>query len=145
MKKNEADQLFDPNKMTKETSIFLQKRQLNDLIDSRVSYQDKEENIKMVNKTEGKLKKNIFVKKEKEEIVFKVFKNKYTEQPEEDGDIYGPIDYKNCDTPDKMLGQIRYLTGFDWCNKDIIDQFLHTVEAIHIGKTGDLLFKSGGR
>ena len=82
---------------------------------------------------------------EKEEIVFKVFKNKYTEQPEEDGDIYGPIDYKNCDTPDKMLGQIRYLTGFDWCNKDIIDQFLHTVEAIHIGKTGDLLFKSGGR
>ena len=43
MKKNEADQLFDPNKMTKETSIFLQKRQLNDLIDSRVSYQDKEE------------------------------------------------------------------------------------------------------
>ena len=145
MKKNEADQLFDPNKMTKETSIFLQKRQLNDLIDSRVSYQDNPENFKMVNKTEGKLKKNIFVKKEKEEIVFKVFKDKHTEEPIEDGDIYGPINYKSCNTADKMLGQIRYLTGFDWCNKDIIDQFLHTVEAIHIGKTGDLLFKSEGR
>ena len=55
------------------------------------------------------------------------------------------INYKSCNTADKMLGQIRYLTGFDWCNKDIIDQFLHTVEAIHIGKTGDLLFKSEGR
>ena len=44
-----------------------------------------------------------------------------------------------------MLGQIRYLVGFDWCTKDIIEQFILMAESFHIGHTGQLLFKGEGR
>ena len=145
MKENEADKWIQERKYTKETLAFFNKRTMNDLIDGRVSYYDKEENIEMISKKKGKLKKNVFTQKKEESVIFKVFKDKYTDEPKEDGDIYGPIDYKDCNTCDKMLGQIRYLTGFDWCTGEIIDQFLHTVEAIHVGHTGELLFKSEGR
>ena len=91
------------------------------------------------------MKKNVFVHKDEDNISFKVFKDKYTEEPEGDGDIYGPIDYIACNNPDKMLGQIRYLTGFDWCTRDIIEQFILMVESFHIGHTGKLLFKGEGR
>jgi hypothetical protein len=145
MKRVEADKLFNEDKITKETTSFFYKRNLNDLIDGRVSYQHKEKNLQMMNEEKGKLKKNVFVHKEEKGVSFKVFKDKYTDEPKEDGDIYGPIDYENCNTPDKMLGQIRYLTGFEWCSGEIIDQFMHMVEAVHVGITGELLFKSEGR
>jgi len=145
MKSHEADEWVKPHKLTEETIAFFKKRTMNDLIDGRVSYYEKEKNIEMVDKKRGKLKKNVFVQKKGENVFFKVFKDKYTEEPKKDGDIYGLIDYKNCNTSDKVLGQIRYLIGFDWCTSEIIDQFLHTVEAIHVTRTGELLFKSEGR
>ena len=145
MKDHEADKWAQEDKYTKETLDFLHRRKMNDLIDGRVSYYDKEKNIEMISKKKGKLKKNVFAQKKEESVFFKVFKDKYIDEPEEDGDIYGSIDYKDCNTCDKMLGQFRYLTGFDWCTGEIIDQFLHTVEAIHIAHTGELLSKSEGR
>ena len=146
MDRKKVEELIDHEKMTDETLTFLNKRKLNDMVDGRVSYHEKKENFKMRNKYEGKLKKNVFVHcDDKDRVSFKVFKDKYTEEPKEDGDIYGKIYYKHCNDPDKMLGQIRYLVGFDWCNKDIIEQFIHSVETFHIGYTGKLLFKGEGR
>ncbi len=145
MKRSEADELFNEDQITKETTSFLAKRKMNDLIDGRVSYHQNPDNFVMVNKNRGKMKKNVFVHKDEDNISFKVFKDKYTEEPEGDGDIYGPIDYIACNNPDKMLGQIRYLTGFDWCTRDIIEQFILMVESFHIGHTGKLLFKGEGR
>tara|TARA_R110000782_G_scaffold11449_1_gene34797 strand:+ start:42 stop:479 length:438 start_codon:yes stop_codon:yes gene_type:complete len=145
MKKNEADELFNEDKITKETESFLNKRKMNDLIDGRLSYQDNPENFKMISEDAGKMKKNVFVHKGEGGVSFKVFKDKHTEEPVEDGDIYGPINYKSCNTADKMLGQIRYLVGFDWCTAEIIDQFILMVESFHIGHTGELLFKGEGR
>ena len=144
MNKNKVDELFNEDKITKETESFLNKRKMNDLIDGRLSYQDNPENFKMISEGVGKMKKNVFVHKGEEGVSFKIFKKKYTEEPKEDGDIYGPIAYKSCNTADKMLGQIRYLVGFDWCNAEIIDQFILLVEAFHIGHTGELLFKGEG-
>ena len=145
MKRAEADELFNEEKITKETTSFFYKRKMNDLIDGRVSYQDKLENFEMIDAERGKMKKNVFVHKGEKGVSFKVFKDKYTEEPKEDGDIYGPIDYENCNTADKMLGQIRYLVGFDWCTKDIIEQFILMAESFHIGHTGQLLIKGEGR
>ena len=45
MKRAEADELFNEEKITEETTSFFHKRKLNDLIDGRVSYQDKLENV----------------------------------------------------------------------------------------------------
>ena len=145
MKKAEADAIWDEVKITKEATIFFNKRSLNDVVDGRVPYQNKESNLVMIDEKRGKLKKNVFVHKDEDNVSFKVFKDKYTEEPEGDGDIYGPIDYIACNNPDKMLGQIRYLTGFDWCTRDIIEQFILMVESFHIGHTGKLLFKGEGR
>ena len=64
MKRVEADKLFNEDKITKETTSFFYKRNLNDLIDGRVSYQHKEKNLQMMNEEKGKLKKNDFVHKE---------------------------------------------------------------------------------
>ena len=145
MKKAEADAIWDEVKITKETTAFFNKRSLNDLVDGRVPYQNREDNLIMIDEKRRKLKKNVFVQKEEKGVSFKIFKDKYTEEPKEDGDIYGPLEYERCNTPDKMLGQIRYLTGFDWCTAEIIDQFIHTVEAVHVGLTGEVLFQSEGR
>lgn len=143
MERNEVDKL--EKEPTKETVVYFNTRDFNDLIDGRVPYQNKKENMKMISKDKYKVLKNIFVDKKGDEIFFKIFKDKYTEMPESDGDIFGPLELNKCDTPDKMLGQIRYLTGFEWCTSEIIDQFLHTVEATHVVTTGKTLFNSFGR
>tara|TARA_R100000234_G_C4866744_1_gene121543 strand:- start:49 stop:486 length:438 start_codon:yes stop_codon:yes gene_type:complete len=145
MKKAEADAIWDEVKITKEATIFFNKRSLNDVVDGRVPYQNKESNLVMIDEKRGKLKKNVFAHKGEKGISFKIFKDKYTEEPKEDGDIYGPLEYERCNTPDKMLGQIRYLTGFDWCTAEIIDQFIHMVEAVHVGLTGEVLYQGEGR
>ena len=145
MKKVEADAMWDENKITEETAAFFSKRGLNDLVDGRIPYQNRGANLIMIDEKRGKLKKNVFAHKGEEGITFKIFKDKYTEEPEGNGDIYGPLEYERCNTPDKMLGQIRYLTGFDWCTAEIIDQFIHMVEAVHVGLTGEVLYQSEGR
>tara|TARA_R110000744_G_C19210509_1_gene545990 strand:+ start:167 stop:577 length:411 start_codon:yes stop_codon:yes gene_type:complete len=131
---------FDENVFT-----FFNKRKLNDVVDGRVPYEAKPGNSKEVSKTKCKILKNVFLEKKEDEILIKIFKKKSTEMPVGTGDTYGELELSQCNTPDKMLGQIRYLTGFDWCTKDIIDQFLHTVEAAHVSMSGSLLFTSEGR
>ena len=60
MKRTEANELFNEEKITKETTSFFYKRKMNDLIDGRVSYQDKLENFEMVDAKRGKMKKKCF-------------------------------------------------------------------------------------
>ena len=146
MKSEEADILLNKGKHFSEDVIpFFSKRKLNDMVDGRVPYELKPENQKKINKTQYKILKNVFTELKEEEILIKVFKEKFTEMPTTDGNTYGPLELSRCNTPDKLLGQIRYLTGFEWCTKDIVDQFIHVVEAMHISKSGQLLFKSEGR
>ena len=146
MKSKEADILLNKGKHFSEDVIpFFSKRKLNDMVDGRVPYELRPENQKKINKTECKILKNVFTELKEEEILIKVFKEKFTEMPTTDGNTYGPLELSRCNTPDKLLGQIRYLTGFEWCTKDIVDQFIHVVEAMHISKSGQLLFKSEGR
>jgi hypothetical protein len=57
-----------------ETLAFFNKRTMNDLIDGRVSYYDKEENIEMISKKKGKLKKNVFTQKKKKVLSLKCLK-----------------------------------------------------------------------
>ena len=143
MKREDVDKMW--KEMKDETSNFFQLRQMNDMVDNRIGYFDKPENFKKITEEKGKWLKNVFVDKKDNEIVFTIYKDKYTDNPEKEGDIYGPIEFSRCDTPDKMLGQIRYLLGFPWCTAGIIDQFITIVESVYVGKTGDLLFKSTGR
>ena len=146
MKSEEADILLNKGKHFSEDVLsFMNKRKLNDMVDGRVPYELKPENQKKINKTQYKILKNVFTELKEEEILIKVFKEKFTEMPTTDGDTYGPLKLSKCNTPDKLLGQIRYLTGFEWCTKDIVDQFIHVIEAMHISKSGQLLFKSEGR
>tara|TARA_Y100001951_G_scaffold20396_1_gene15459 strand:+ start:315 stop:755 length:441 start_codon:yes stop_codon:yes gene_type:complete len=146
MKSEEADILLNKGKHFSEDVLsFMNKRKLNDMVDGRVPYELKPENQKKINKTQYKILKNVFTELKEEEILIKVFKEKFTEMPTTDGNTYGPLELSRCNTPDKLLGQIRYLTGFEWCTKDIVDQFIHVVEAMHISKSGQLLFKSEGR
>ena len=146
MKREDVDKMFVKAKEIKdETMNFFQRRKLNDMIDSRIGYFDREENFKKTSKDKGKWLKNVFVDKKDGQVVFTIYKDRYTDNPETDGDTYGPIEFSRCDTPDKMLGQIRYLLGFPWCTAGIIDQFITIVEAVYVGKTGNLLFTSTGR
>ena len=146
MKSEEADILLNKGKHFSEDVLsFMNKRKLNDMVDGRVPYELKPENQKKINKTQYKILKNVFTELKEEEILIKVFKEKFTEMPTTDGNTYGPLELSRCNTPDKLLGQIRYLTGFEWCTKDIVDQFIHVIEAMHISKSGQLLFKSEGR
>ena len=146
MKSNEADKLLNgANHFSEESISFINKRKLNDMVDGRVAYEAKPENQKKVGSDKYKILKNVFTELKEKEILIKVFKEKFTEMPTTDGDTYGPLELSRCNTPDKLIGQIRYLTGFDWCTKDIIDQFIHVVEAVHISKSGKLLYRGEGR
>ena len=146
MKSKEADILLNKGEhFSEDVFSFMKRRKLNDIVDGRVPYEAKPENHKKINKTQVKILKNVFTELKGKEILIKVFKEKFTEMPKTDGDTYGPLELSRCNTPDKLLGQIRYLTGFEWCTKDIIDQFLHVVEAMHIAKSGQLLYRSTGR
>ena len=55
MKKAEADAIWDEVKITKEATIFFNKRSLNDVVDGRVPYQNKESNLVMIDEKKGKL------------------------------------------------------------------------------------------
>ena len=146
MKSEEADILLNKGKHFSEDVLsFINKRKLNDMVDGRIPYEAKPENQKKVSNTKYKILKNVFTELKGDEILIKVFKEKFIEEPTTECDIYGPLELSRCNTPDKLIGQIRYLTGFDWCTKDIIDQFIHVVEAVHIGKSGQLLYKGEGR
>ena len=146
MKSNEADKLLNgANHFSEESISFINKRKLNDMVDGRVAYEAKPENQKRVGNNKYKILKNVFTELKGDEILIKVFKEKFIEEPTTECDIYGPLELSRCNTPDKLIGQIRYLTGFDWCTKDIIDQFIHVVEAVHIGKSGKLLYRGEGR
>jgi hypothetical protein len=146
MNNREADKFLKNGKHFSEDALsFINKRKLNDMVDGRIPYEAKPENQKKVSNTKYKILKNVFTELKDEEILIKVFKEKFTEMPNTDVDTYGPLELSRCNTPDKLIGQIRYLTGFDWCTKDIIDQFIHVVEAVHIGKSGELLYRGEGR